>query len=191
MSGFFYTTGAGAADFAALVIVAALGVTFGLRYIKALSLTMCAVFLLERTALHFTSDKLLMLATCAASFSGIVYIGLNYRNRTAISFAVLYALKMAAYTLHLVGALSFGSMTAWATVAVYAQLLLILGGAANGSGGWLSRRVDYVRRGVSLGDRNTLVPLADRCAILARSLLPFSGVSRPPAFRKKGRKVAQ
>ena len=131
---FFYTTSAGAIDFAVLIFAVATGLWFGRPHIRLLAIVASAVFLYDRYTLLAFSEVHLPLAGIAGCLVGIVAIIWQSRHRTSLAFAALYALKIQVHVLMIAGLVGFETMAALVTVAVYGQILLILGGTANGSG---------------------------------------------------------
>lgn len=178
---FFYTTDAGLADFIALLFATAVGLVFGRNYVKAMAAVLLVVFLFDRTALALTDGHVLMLLVIVGSLAGISGILAGFRNRTIHAFAFLYFLKMLAYTANIAGFIGFETMITCVTVAAYGQMLLIIGGSANGTG-ILSRNT---RRFTDAGRGFAVHTLARWGAISARPAMSHQINPQPATVRKE------
>jgi hypothetical protein len=175
---FFFNSAAGAADFAALLFACAVGFVFGARHIKAMAGVALAAFFFDRLALHmFGATAWLSLVASLGCLAAAGFVVGNFPLRIARAFALLYVFKMAAYTALVAGLISFGTMATWATVFAYGQLLLILGGAADGNSGG---RISNLSRNVGLravsGFHHLLAAVAGGRAISRRSDVSGEGL---------------
>ncbi len=118
-------------------------------------------FLIARTSMFFTDGW-------ATSF--IIYVGTailfihcyrEARNKTELVFSAFFLPVMVLHLLSGIGAMSWESMTPWWVLVVFAQMLIILGGAAHGGL-------------VSLGGRDYVGRAADRVASTLSRLLGAS-----------------
>lgn len=178
---FFYTTSAGAVDFAALVFAVAIGLGFGRLHIKLLAIIFSAVFLYDRYTLLALSEVHLPLAGIAGCLVGIVAIIWQSRHRTSLAFAALYGFKIQTHVLMIAGLIGFETMAALVTVAVYGQIILLLGGTANGSGSLSRNTFRFARAGRDF----TVSSLARWGAISARPVMSHQINPQPATVRKE------
>lgn len=137
---FFWSTDAGAIDFAIFCAAIALGCIFGSRGVKLLCAVAVAVFLLDRTTMAMFDGVTFALVNMGMTLCAVVAI-LNFDiGKLANGYIGLFAVKLAALTAMIAGAINFETMAATATLSVYGQLFLLFGGAADGPhGGRLGR----------------------------------------------------
>ncbi len=137
---FLWTTDAGAIDFAIFCAAVALGALFGSGGVKVLCAVAVAVFLLDRTIMAVFEGATFALVNMAMTFCAVLAILQFNIGKLASGYIGLFAVKLAALTALIAGAISFETMAATATLSVYGQLFLLFGGAADGPhGGRLGR----------------------------------------------------
>jgi hypothetical protein len=134
MSGFFYTTGAGAMDALALAAICIFGLAAGAPATRLLSAAMAVSFLLERTAMALIPEPGLYLAFISVQFFAMLFVLFAVPGRLALPFASLQYGNCAISILPLAGAMSFVTSATLVTVAFYLQLLIILAGGLDGLG---------------------------------------------------------
>jgi hypothetical protein len=186
---FFFNSAAGAADFAALLFACAVGLIFGARHIKAMAGVALAVFFFDRLALHMLgATAWLSLVASLGCLAAAGFVVGNFPLRITRAFALLYVFKMAAYTALVAGLIGFGTMATWATVFAYGQLLLILGGAADGNPGG---RISNISRNAGLravsGFHHLLAAVAGGRTISRNGELPPDGSGSAHRNGQEGR----
>jgi hypothetical protein len=153
---FFYTSGGGAVDFAALLLVCLAALVFGNREVRVCSAVLLAAYLSKRFGLMLADRQTMAAALSVFDVLAVATILLNTASRSARFFAVLFAAEMGNYAML---ATSLETWTYFVPVALsvlYLQLAMLLSGAA--SNGIRNRR------GTGSGDR----PRYRRVADLAR-----------------------
>jgi hypothetical protein len=162
---FFYSTPAGALDFAILCVVVCLGIAFGRKTTKLLAVAAALVFLIDRAAVAAGGKLLPVIAIlgCVAATYTIMRLD---RSVMARGFTALYLAKVSLWLVFLLGIISFASLSNWATVIAAFQLLIILGGSLDGlSGGRLGLAFDRLGR---LGGINRLLASLARVGPISR-----------------------
>lgn len=126
MNGVLWTTTAGAIDFAALCIVAAIAVAFGSRRAKGFAASMVAVYLCDRGLLMNFDLPAMMALGGIVDFIAAIAVIVMFPSFWGRSMAALYSLKIAAYFAVVWGTLDFAQMAAFVASLTYFQLMLIL-----------------------------------------------------------------
>lgn len=164
---FFYTGPAGMWDAIVLAVACGLGLVFGGVPVKRLALLAVAMFLFDRTTMLMSG----------AWFAGAAIAGCVIATRLALpvskGFAAFYILKTLAWTALVFGAIDFDVLATLATVFVYAQLFIILGGAADGPlDGKLSRGYRRAGAGLVRGLLSAAARLSGRASPFGHSEMP-------------------
>ena len=162
---FLWTTDAGAIDFAIFCAAVALGCIFGNRGVKILCAVAVAVFLLDRTIMAVFEGVTFALINMAMTFCAVIAILQFDIGKLASGYIGFFAVKLAALTALIAGAISFETMAATATLSVYGQICLLFGGAADGPhGGRLGRLYHFSAASFGSGRAFLLRMLAGRGA---------------------------
>ena len=184
---FFYTTTAGLFDFAIFLVVVALGAMYGARQVKWLALIAVVLFIYDRATLLVDGYVFAVLAMlgCLAAISVVLQIGNGNMLR---GFAALYGVKLAAWTALVAGAISFETLATVATLSVYGQLFIILGGAIDGPrGGRINRSYRASTDSLGRGWNSVVAVVAGGRTISRHPELPQQGMATNQDFQKEGR----
>ena len=124
---FFYTSAAGLIDLIVFAAVSAIVLAAGVPRARLGIAIMWAVYLADRLALAKAPYDLIMVTGSAVELAAMFLTVALVRNKLGGALATLAFVKMAAYTACMAGLAGFDEMATAATLAVYAQLLLLAG----------------------------------------------------------------